>query len=114
MKFFAGFIQQTGVRRFINKSDGEPAMKSLKDAAAKALERVESIGQESRVGDHQAHGAIESAVRTPKAQMKAPWFGLESRLGRHLAHDDPILMWIPTFAGDTIARFRKGPGGKTP
>ena len=22
-------------------------------------------------------------------------------------------MWIPTFAGDTIARFRKGPDGKT-
>ena len=50
VKFFAGFIQQTGVRRFINKSDGEPAMKSSKDAAAKALERVESIGQESPVG----------------------------------------------------------------
>ena len=30
VKFFAGFIQQTGIRRFINKSDGEPAMKALK------------------------------------------------------------------------------------
>ena len=39
VKFFAGFIQQTGVRRFINKSDGEPAMKALKDAAAKANRR---------------------------------------------------------------------------
>ena len=41
VKFFPTFIQQTGVRRFINKSDGEPAMKALKDAAAKALEGVE-------------------------------------------------------------------------
>ena len=113
VKFFAGFIQQTGVRRFINRSDGEPAMKALKDAAAKALEGVESMGQESPVGDHQANGAIESAVRTLKAQMRATRFGLESRMGRQLAHDDPILMWIPTFAGDTIARFRKGPDGKT-
>ena len=40
---------------FINKSDGEPAMKALKDAATKALERVERIGQESTVGDHQAN-----------------------------------------------------------
>ena len=40
VKFFADFIQQTGVRRFINKSDGELAMKALKDAAAKALEGV--------------------------------------------------------------------------
>ena len=62
------------------------------------------------MGDHQANGDIESAVRTLKAQMRATRFGLESRL---LAHDDPILMWAPIFAGDTIARFRKGPDGKT-
>ena len=77
-------------------------------------EGVESIGQESPVGDHQANGDVESAVRTRKAQMRATRFGLESRLGRQLAHDDPILMWIPTFAGDTTARFRKGPHGKMP
>ena len=45
--------------------------------------------------------------------MRATRFGLESRLGRQLAHDEPILMWIPTFAGDN-ARFTKGPDGKTP
>ena len=39
VKFFAGIIQQTGVRMFINKSDEEPAMKALKDAAAKAHRR---------------------------------------------------------------------------
>ena len=37
-------------------------MKALKDAAANALERVECIGQESPVGDHQVNGDIESAV----------------------------------------------------
>ena len=71
VKFFAGLIQQTGVRRFVNKTDGEPAMKALKDAAAKALQGVESIGQESPVGDHQANGDIESVVRTLQAQMRA-------------------------------------------
>ena len=59
---------------FINKSDGEPAMKALKDAAAKAQEGVESISQESPVGDHQANGDIESTVRTLKAQMRATRF----------------------------------------
>ena len=111
VKFF--FIQQTGVRMFINKSDGEPAMKALKDAAAKALEGVEGISQESPVGGHQANGVIESTVRTLKAQMRATRFALESRLALQLAHDDPILTWIPTFAGDTIARLRTGPDGKT-
>ena len=34
--------------------------------------------------------------------------------GEQAAHDGPVLPWIPTFAGDTIARCRKGPDGKTP
>ena len=53
-------------------------------------------------------------MKTLKAQMRATRFGLESRLGRQLTHDDPILTWIPTFTGDTTSRFRKGPDGKTP
>ena len=31
-------------------------MKAMKDAAAKALDGVESIGQDSPAGDHQANG----------------------------------------------------------
>ena len=72
VKFFARFIQQTGARRLINMSDGEHTMKSLKDSAAKAAgEGVESTPRESPVGDHQANGAAESAVRSMKAQMRA-------------------------------------------
>ena len=93
VKFFAGFIQQTGMRRFVIKSDGEQTMKALKDAAAKAPEGVASIGQESPVGDHQVNGDIESAMKTLEAQMKATRFGLESRLERQLARDNLIRMW---------------------
>ena len=57
--FFAGFIQKTGVRMFINKSDGEPATKALKDVPVKAAEGDVSVSQESPVGDRQANGAIE-------------------------------------------------------
>ena len=59
---------------FINNSDGEPAMKALKDAAAKALEGAESISRESPVGDHQANGDIESTVRTLKTQKRVTRF----------------------------------------
>ena len=38
------------------------------------------------------NGDIESAMETLEAQMKATRCGLESRLGRQLAHDDPIRM----------------------
>ena len=114
VKFFAGVIQQTEGRRFINKSDGEPAMKALKDAAAKGPRRVESNGRESPVGDHHANGDIETAVKTPKAQMRATRFGLDSRLGRQLAHDDPIPMWILTLQVTRSRDSGKVPMAKTP
>ena len=66
------------------------------------------------VGDHPANGDAECAVRELKRQMRAVRYALEKRLGRQLAGDDPMLTWIATFVGDTIARYRKGPDGKTP
>ena len=84
-------------------------MKALRVAAEKALEGVESIGQESPAGDHQANGDIESAVRTLKAQMRATRFGLESRLGRQLAHDDPVLMWTMARRLGKESKVESGP-----
>ena len=96
VEFFAGFIQQTGVRRSINKSDGEPAMKARKDAAAKAPEGAESIPQESPVGDRQVNGAIES----------------HSRDGRHVVRVVPSAPKVPHAPKED--RTRTGPSGLRP
>ena len=113
-KFMSNFIKMTGVKRFVNFSDGEPAMKALKEESARKVAEVEAISRECPVGDHQKNGEIESAVRELKRQMRAVRMSLEGRLGRALADDDPLLMWIPTFAGDCIAFHRRGADGKTP
>ena len=113
-KFFARFIEQTGIRRFINHSDNERAIVALKTAAALAVQRVEAVPRECPVGDHQANGDIEVGVRELKRQMRAIRLSLEGKLGMKLNDNDPILMWIPTFAGDAISRHRKGRDGKTP
>ena len=52
-------LTQTGVRKFINKSDEEVALKAFKDAAAKVREGVESILQESPDGDCRADGSSD-------------------------------------------------------
>ena len=52
-----------------------------------APEGVESISQESPLGDHQANGDIESTVRTLKAQMRATRFALESGREAHFDVD---------------------------
>jgi len=114
VKFFGGFIQQTGVRRFINHSDNEPGIEALKSAAARSVPGVESVPRNCPVGDHQANGEIESGVRELKRQMRAVRMALERRLGRKLEGKDPVLAWIPTFSGDVMARHRKGKDGKTP
>ena len=84
VKVFRNFIQSTGVRKFINMSDNENALVSLKEAAARACEGVESVSRSVPVGDLQANGHAESAVKQVKGVMRTLRFALESRLGQKL------------------------------
>ena len=109
--FFARFVQQTEVRRFINASDGEHSMKALKGPAAKAYKGVEAIPRESQVGDHHADwsvwvGCKNSAISDATVQLR---FGTET-----LSPDHYVLTLTPMCAVDVIARLRKGADGKTP
>ena len=113
VKAFSAFIANTGLRRFTNFSDGEPAMIALKGAAARACQGVESINKEVPVGDHRANGDAEVSVREIKRQMRALRLSLESKLGVRLSDRDPLLFWMPSFAGDAIACHRRGKDGKT-
>ena len=83
-RFFARFIQSSGLSRYMNWSDAENAMKALKEAAAKACPAQESVPREVPQGDHQANGEIESAVRELKRQMSCAnaagaKFGIQAR-----------------------------------
>ena len=113
-RFFAMFIQSSGLPRYMNWSDGENAMKALKEAAAKACPAQESVPREVPQGDHQANGEIESAARELKRPMRAVRMQLERNLGFKLEETDPILSWMPTFAGDVISGHCRGQDGKTP
>ena len=104
VKFFPGFTQQTAVRMSINKSDGECAMKTLKGCGSKGPGRGRNHFTRIASGRPPSKGDMDSTVRTLKAQMRATRFALESRLGRLLAHDDPVLTWMPTCALGMRAR----------
>ena len=57
IKFFAGFIDSTGYRKIINKSDGEHSIVALKHEAAKqSALQVGSVSQEIPPDDHQGLG----------------------------------------------------------
>jgi hypothetical protein len=84
VSFCVGYIRELGWKRFIWKSDNEPAILALKLACTKALGDVEIIPKESPEGDHQANGEAEAAVREGKRQIRANKCALEEKLGRHL------------------------------
>ena len=69
-------LTQTGVRMYVNKSDEEPALKAWKDAAARALEGVESTLQESPGGDRRDGRHV---VRVVPCAPKVPHAPKESR-----------------------------------
>ena len=107
VKWFARQIQSTGVRSFINHSDGENALKFLKEVAARMVPGVEAKPREVPVGDHQANGFIEVGVRELKRQMRAIRYQLEINLGQALSDHDPVLAWIPQSVGDVIHEGRR-------
>ena len=107
VKWFARQILSAGVRSFINQSDGENALKVLKEAAARMVPGVEAKPREVPVGDHQANGSIEVGVRELKRQMRAIRYQLKCNLGQALSDSDPISAWIPHFAGDVIYKGRR-------
>ena len=57
-------IEAMGIRRMIFKTDQEPAIVALRERIIEALgTKVEVIEEESPVGDHQANGEIEDAIK---------------------------------------------------
>ena len=113
VKFMTQFLQSTGYRNVVNKSDGEPAIVAVKTKAAAAA-NIDAIPQESPPEDHQANGEIEAMCREIKKGIRCLKIDLERKLGKHLEESDPVLAWMPRHAADLINRYRRGDDGKTP
>lgn len=75
----------------MHKSDNEPALLAIKASATARMPEVEVVDKSSPVGDHQANGAIEVAVRELKRQMRALRMSLEYKLGRSLDNGHPLV-----------------------
>ena len=55
-------LEQLEYKKAILRSDNEPALLALKEAVRREIE-VELIKAEVPVGDHQANGLVENAVK---------------------------------------------------
>ena len=114
VKKLAKILSGTGYRRVILKSDQEPAVMSLKEAVKREIDiEVEVAFEESLVGEHQSNGEVENAVNRIRGQIRVTKDALETRFGKKLGREHPILPWLISHTVENINRFQVGSDGKT-
>ena len=107
-------IESMGIRRMIFKTDQEPAITALRERIIEALgKKVEVIEEESPVGDHQANGEIENAIKELEKQIRVLKDSVERKSQLVIKDDHPIMAWIPQHAGFLLSRFQVSSDGKT-
>ena len=112
VKTLAGVVAQLGHQELIMKSDGEPAIVALKEAAKN--ERKERIVIESSpVKESKSNGAIEAAVQQVQGQFRTMKDALETKIGTRLTPNSTIIPWIVAHAARTMNRYQVGTDGKT-
>ena len=113
VNFVQGCIEETGYTRIILKSDNEVAIRALKQKVKESA-KVEIVPEESKTGDKQASGSVESAVKETKRQCRAMRSALQERLGKEVSEKHHIFTWLGRHGNFLISRYRIGPDGRTP
>ena len=106
-----------GYSKVILKSDNEPAIMKLLQAAPATL-KVSGVDQASEEHsppyDSQANGAVEAAVKQVRGRLKTMKLCLERRIGKRIPPKHPIVAWLVTHCAALIRYRVRGVDGKTP
>ena len=105
-------LKLLGHKRVVMKSDGEPAIVALKDAVKRESE-VEIVPEESPVGEHQANGEVEAAVKQVQGQFRTTNDALDTRYGIRIGGDHCAVPWLVMHSANTITWMRKDKAGLT-
>lgn len=105
-------IEQLGYKKVILRSDNEPAILALKEAVRRETD-VEIVSEEVPVGDHQANGSIENAVKQVQGQFRAIKDAFETSYRTKLTEESPMIPWTVMHSGSVISRVRKDQEGFT-
>ena len=97
----------------ILKSDGEPALVTVREALARC-HGGQVTPEQSPKGEHQANGVAEEAGRTVRDQARVLKLQMEVRIGRKVALIEPIMPWLIRWAAMSVSRFQVGKDGEIP
>ena len=100
-----------GNRKVVLASDGEPAIKALKDRIVSSRE-ADTVPEETPVGEHDANLA-EGMVRRVREQARAIISQLESGVGGKIRNDADIMQWAIRWAANLVHNYQVGEDGKT-
>ena len=101
-----------GENRLIFKSDGEPAMKALRETLAKYHGGV-IIPEQSPTGESQCNGKVEEAGKTIRNYVKTLKDQMEYMAGIEVSPGDVVMQWLVRWAAMMYTRFMKGSDGRT-
>ena len=102
----------TGHRKVTLKSDGESAITALKDAVKASCDV--SMGVEvSPMGDSQANGDVERAIRTVQGQVRTMKSALDVNYKTEFWENHALIPWLVSYASSIINKFTIDTGGKT-
>ena len=106
-------VQQLGYRgRVLIRTDGEGALKALRNAISAALPDG-ATPITTPVGESASNGIIESAVRLVKDMLRVHLAALERRIGARFPSNHPVLTWLVEHVSDIISNYMVGVDGKT-
>ena len=105
-------IELLGYKKIVMKSDNESSILSLKQAV-KDNTNVEIIPEESPVGDHQANGEVENAIKRIAGQFRTLKESTETRYQERLKSDHHAIPWMISHAASVINKYQVGQDGKT-
>ncbi len=98
-------MDRLGHNKVMLKGDNEPAILALRKAVGRETS-VETVMEESFVGDHQANGVAENAVNNAQGQFRVLKDAMESRINRQVEGDHQAVPWMVTCAATVIDEGR--------
>ncbi|CAK0876009.1 unnamed protein product [Prorocentrum cordatum] len=102
--------------RFVFRSGGEAPLVALKTRIGAKLKQeygIETVPEESAVGDSQGNGLAEHAVREVKAKARAARAQVGDLHGVSIGVEHPATPWMVEFAAMSINLGRRGADGRT-
>ncbi|CAK0885065.1 unnamed protein product [Prorocentrum cordatum] len=108
-------LASAGHRRFVFCSDGEAPLVALKTRIGAKLKEehgIETVPEESAVGDSQGNGLAEHAVREVEAKVGTARAQVADLHGVSIGAEHPVTPWMVEFAAMSIKLGRRGADGR--